>query len=117
MSELGLNVEFNPSGIYIQNEGVFHLNFEFYIFFGSDRNIHDREIMNGNMLAVFKFEESIEFENIPQFFYTNSIAIAFPHLRGFISVVTTLAQTRRLILPLLNLTALESVLRSNTVQQ
>lgn len=38
--------------------------------------------------AVFNFGCSIKFEEIPSYFYANSIAIIFPYVRAFISTVT-----------------------------
>ena len=67
--------------------------------------------------GVFKFEEVNNFDEIPDFFYRNSIAILFPYLRAYVSMVTTQANVPGIILPTLNLSHLEHDLKSNTLQK
>jgi len=55
-------------------------------------------------------------EDIPDFFYKNSIAILFPYLRAYLSLVTTQANVPGIILPTYNLSGLEEELRSNTTE-
>ena len=65
--------------------------------------------------GIFKFENVSTFEEIPEFFYRNSIAILFPYVRAYLSLVTTQANVPGIILPTLNLSNLETELKSNTV--
>lgn len=109
----GISIVFNPSGKYQESTGVFKLTFEFAAFF-KDENDIDINVFESTMVSEFRFEDALEFEKIPEFFYINSIAIVFPHLRAFVSTVTSLANERRIILPILNLTSLETILKENT---
>lgn len=111
----GLDIMFDPSGTYDQPSGVFHLRFDFAAFYSTNEVSERTNICEATMVSEFKFNEPLEFEDLPDFFYINSIAIVFPHLRAFISTVTSLSNTRRIILPILNLTSLEATLKAQTV--
>ena len=53
-------------------------------------------------------------EEIPGFFYPNSLAIIFPYVRAFVSTITLQANVHPVMLPTLNLIGLTEELRSNT---
>jgi len=108
-----LNVKFQPSGRYISKEGKFILTFEFFATYGEQETI----LINATMDAFFKFQEPIEFTEIPDYFYRNSIAIVFPYLRAFISTLTSVANSKPIILPVMNLSSLEEPLQKNTVSE
>ena len=65
----------------------------------------------------FAFENVNSFEESPDFFYVNSIAILFPYIRAYISLVTTQANVPGIILPTYNLSGLKDQLRENTIQK
>lgn len=44
-----------------------------------------------NAVAVFKFNQSIDQEKLPNYFYLNAPAIAFPYIRAYISALTALS--------------------------
>ena len=67
--------------------------------------------------GIFKFENVFIIEEIPDFFYRNSIAILFPYVRAYVSLITTQANVPGIILPTLNLSNLEEGLRKNTTQK
>jgi preprotein translocase subunit SecB len=67
--------------------------------------------------AIFEFSGLISFEEVPPFFYTNSIAILFPYIRAFISTVTLQSNNIPVILPTMNLSSLEKELRKNTIEE
>ncbi len=115
--EPGVHIAFNPSGEYNEASGIFKLTFDFIAFFGDPEKDDKENIFEATLVSNFKFQFPLEFDRIPDFFYVNSIAIVFPHLRAFVSTVTSLANAKRIILPLLNLTNLETVLKENTVLQ
>lgn len=71
-------------------------------------------LITATFKAVFKFQDKLLFDEIPAFFYKNSIAIAFPYLRSFISTLTLQANIKPIILPLMNLSELEKPLKDNT---
>ena len=62
----------------------------------------------------FKFSNVHSIEEIPEYFYNNSIAIVFPYLRAFITTLTSVAGIKPLILPTLNLTNLSAQLKVST---
>lgn len=106
-----LDIAFSPSGRFISNESVFELKFKF--------SAHNGEVgeafVEVECVALFKFEENLQFENIPTYFYRNSIALIFPYMRAFISTVTLQANIPPIIVPTMNLSSLETPLKENTV--
>lgn len=116
---LGLGLDISPSGKYSKNDGRFEVKLHFRAYERydtSDGTIHnDSASIEVIMIAVFKFEEGYSYSDIPDFFYMNSVAIAFPYLRAFISSLTCQANIQTLILPVLNLTGLDKPLKENTI--
>ncbi len=105
-----INIAFNPSGLFIKEGSRFVVQFDF-----TTSGIEDgKQIISARMIASFKFNEAIELNNIPDYFYKNSIAIVFPYLRAFVSSLTVLANVKPMILPILNLGSLEKTLKENT---
>ena len=111
--ELTLNVDFSPSGIYSESDNTFVLTFDFTAFIITSNN-NNFDVVKATLESKFVFGEETTFEDIPDFFYKNSIAIVFPYLRAFVSNLTLQANTTPIILPTLNLSNLEPVLRENT---
>ena len=109
--EQQLNIAFNPSGLFFKGESRFVLQFEFLAAGSED----GKQIIKAKMIASFQFVEKIEYGDIPPYFYKNAIAIVFPFMRSFVSTLTLLAGVKQLILPILNLSSLESTLIENTV--
>ena len=105
-----ISIKFRPSGRYNSQNGEFVLSFNFQATSGEQ----ERQLIEATMDAFFKFRKSIDAKEIPEYFYKNSLAIVFPYLRAFISTLTAVANTKPLILPLMNLSMLEEPLRSNT---
>ena len=64
--------------------------------------------------AIYKFIKSINKESIPDYFYSNSIAILFPYVRAYISMATTQSNIPGIILPTLNLSSLGVELKEKT---
>lgn len=108
-----INVKFEPSGKYDANEGKYVLSFEFAATYGEKQT----EFINATMVAFFKFRQPISLDEIPDYFYRNSIAIIFPYLRAFISTLTSVANSKPLILPVMNLSSLEVPLKQNTFSE
>ena len=101
-SNVTFNIEFTPTGKFIQKEHLYNLNFEF-------RACIDKEedpIITIGCTASFEFKNNITFEEIPSFFYPNSIAIVFPYVRAFGSTITLQANVKPILMPTLNLTSL-----------
>ena len=104
-------VDFAPSGMYSQKDGTFTMVFIFIATFGEDTR---EKIIDLAMKGIFKFEPNTPKENIPEYFYQNSIAIIYPYVRAFVSTLTSLATAKPLILPTLNLSSLGENLKANT---
>jgi preprotein translocase subunit SecB len=108
-----LNLKFDPKGVYSSSDQTFELIFDVQV-------INDEESIPFVMLrckGLFKFENVTTFQDIPDFFYRNSIAILFPYLRSYLSLVTTQANVPGIILPTMNLSGLEEVLREHTTEK
>lgn len=105
-----LDLDFQPSGVFTQGEKQSSFNLQF-VFVAKSQ---DLEVVKIHCNAVFKFAGSITFEEIPTYFYRNSMAILFPYIRAFVSTVTLQANVMPILLPTVNLSSLESRLRENT---
>lgn len=102
------SIEFNPLGFYNQDNSTYELQLEIDIIFG------ELKIINTKLHAIYRFKEQLEIEGIPDFFYSNCIAIVFPYIRAFISTVSLQANIRPIIIPTLNIQPLGEVLKKNT---
>ena len=109
-----LSIEFDLSGTFSKNSGIFEVKFNFKAFIKDGDNSSD--VIKASLFTEFQFEGNLNLADIPPYFYRNSIAIVFPYLRGFISNVTLQASMKPVILPILNLSDLEEPLRKNTVE-
>lgn len=107
-----LTIGYSPSGVYNSKVGEFELKLKFI---ASRATNQDDVVIDLTMFAKFKFSSAIEPNEIPEYFYKNAIAIAFPYLRSFISTLTLQANTKLLKLGLMNLSDLELPLKQNTV--
>jgi preprotein translocase subunit SecB len=105
-----LRLSFNPTGKYIQSDGVFEIQLDFQAF---EEGSAGSPIISVKFIGYFEFEKGLPFESIPDYFYKNSIAILFPYIRAFISTLT-LQANNVLLLGLMNLTGLEVELRANS---
>jgi len=108
-----ISIDINPIGTYSKSNRIFTEILEFVAFEGVNK---DSVFIKVTLKANFEFEIGTEINDIPNYFYLNSIAIVFPYLRAFISNLTLQANQRPLILPVLNLTGLEYPLRNNTTE-
>lgn len=107
----GVSIGFDPTGKYLIKEKKFIVNFGFFAFMEQQEN----PILKVVMEATFKFKNELKFEELPDYFYRNSIAIVFPYLRAFVTTLTVLGNSHPLILPVLNLTDLEPEFKRNTI--
>jgi len=105
--QLGLTAQ----GLYSQESRRFNIKIEMQI-------LASKELMcQIQCLAAFEFVNEIKKEDIPDYFYANSIAILYPYIRAFCSLITTQSNNPGVILPVLNLTALGEELKQNTTLQ
>ena len=108
-----IKLGFTPSGIYNEKTGVFSLKL---IFTGIEEKSNE-EVIKVESISNFKFSENLSFDSLPDYFYSNSIAIIFPYLRSFVSTLTLQANTGLIILDLMNLTGLKDTLIENSRKQ
>lgn len=112
-AEVDLNL--TPSGIYNPTNGEYQLTFDLKVIgkSGDDKKEY-KEIISANCLAYFIIDKSPSFTEIPDFFFSNCIAIVFPYMRAFISTLTLQAGQKMLILPILDLTSMSASLKNET---
>lgn len=65
-----------------------------------------------SMIGNFQFNEDITKESIPDYFFQNSIAILYPYIRAFISLLSTQSQSQHILLPTFNLSSLGTILKN-----
>ena len=111
-TDLKLKVDFEPSGVYSEETGNFELKFVFKA--KREDKEDDNEIIKICCLANFIFTSTLPFSEIPQYFFSNSIAILFPYVRAFVSTLTLQANVYPILLPTMNLISLQEKLKSNT---
>ncbi len=105
-SSLGLDLR--PCGKFFSDKRKYELVFEFFVKELSEGGSYEgKQIIHIVCKAIFEFSS----ENIPEYFYSNSIAIIFPYLRAFISTVSLQANIMPpIVLPTLNLSSLKDKL-------
>ncbi len=108
LDKLGGNMrelDIRPSGEFDRDQRKYRLTFDLYI------RVRGEEAVYIKCLSLFKMGG----EDIPDYFYANSIAIVFPYVRAFISTISLQAGVSpAIILPTLNLSSLRYRLRDNT---
>ena len=109
--QVHFNLKIIPEGQFSKTEQIFVLRFRFFAFLDGDEENPCVEITCEGMYA-FKDVDSID--NIPPYFYANSIAILFPYVRAFISTVTLQANYMPIVLPTMNLSDLSTTLKERT---
>lgn len=92
---------------------------EFRLFFSTSAKSSSSEVgdfLEISCIGIFSFENVDRLINVPPFFYSNAIAILFPYMRAYISMITSQSMERPVILPTLNLSSLEGPLKQETVE-
>lgn len=101
-----------PSGNYNTSTREFDLRF----IFTANLNDATEPAISVVCEARFVFADQISFEDIPEFFFPNSIAIIFPYVRAFVSTLSLQANYNPpVIIPTMNLSDLSEVLRRHVV--
>lgn len=109
-----MGIKFSPSGVFHIESKQFELVFSLA---ATSKGKAKMPFATVKCIAIFSFENVNTLEEIPSFFYRNSIAILYPFLRAYVSMMTSQANLPGLILPVLNLSSLENPLRENTIQK
>lgn len=105
-----LNIAFAPSGIYYESTGIFELTFETTVTCEETKF----EVIKVRCWARFIFQEPIKTDEIPDYFYPNSLAILFPYIRAFVSTISLQANVNPIMLPTINLLPITETLKNNT---
>lgn len=110
-----IKIKFIPEGVFTKTKekSTYNLSFNFTAISDNKEN----PFVDIQCNAIFEFAHPITYEEIPSFFYANSIAIIFPYLRAFVSTVTLQANKKPIVLPTMNLSSLEKDLRDNTIER
>lgn len=94
-----------PRGEFYRSEHLYYLSFDF------SANSNEKTVVRVICEACFVLSS----DEIPEFFYANSIAIVFPYVRAFISTISLQANiVPPIVLPTLNLSSLRDDLREST---
>lgn len=102
------SIKIIPSGIFTPDSGIYQLSFTF------KAKVDEKEIVNIVCTADYQFNTPMDVNDIPEYFYANSIAIIFPYVRAFVSTVTLQANVISMLIPTLNLSSLSGELKANT---
>lgn len=107
-----ISIKIDPSGVLNTEDNSYTLNLFFQAF---DEKKKENEFVGCKLKSRFVFSNDLtSIEDIPPYFFANSIAIVFPYLRSFISSLTIQANVRPVILPTMNLGSLSEPLKANT---
>lgn len=108
-----LTLQLHPEGVYDIENRVYSLILDFRIL--SEKAEPDNILVFVRCLAKFSFDESVSgLNDVPEYFYANSIAIVYPYLRAFVSTLTIQSNTKPIVLPTMNLSSLGKDLEKNT---
>ncbi|MBZ9786418.1 protein-export chaperone SecB [Psychroflexus sp. CAK57W] len=105
-----VSIGFDPEGSYSLKDKIFYLTLKFRLF----NNDSKEDYFNAIITGFFAFQNVNSLEEVPTYFYKNSIAILYPYLRAFVSSVTLQANIKSVILPTMNLSSLEPELLNST---
>ena len=103
-----LSVSFDPNGEYCKATGEYKLRLITRV------SSEEKEFISTTLQVVFGFTEPIELSEIPDYFYPNCMAIVFPYVRSFLSTLSLQANVPPIILPIINFSDLQGVLKRNT---
>lgn len=103
-------IQFSPKGSYSQKKGIYRLNFDVAITCEETKS----DVIQITCEAEFEFNSPLRADEIPEFFYPNSLAILFPYVRAFVSTVSLQANVIPILLPTINLTGLTETLHNHT---
>jgi preprotein translocase subunit SecB len=98
-----LNLNLVPTGVYFPKQKRFSLSFNFTAFY-NDNNI-DIPIISITTTAEFAFDDEATLDSLPNYFFSNSIAIVFPFVRAFVATLTTIANVKQIM---------QDILKDNT---
>ena len=102
-----LKLEINPSGVFHRTDKRYTLTFDF----SAKEEASGRLVVHVACVAQFRLSG----EDLPGYFYANSIAIVFPYVRAFVSTLSLQANIGTpIVIPTLNLSSLRDRLMADT---
>lgn len=105
-----LSVEFIPSGRYFVKTSEFETSIRFH----AKSKTSGTDIIKVDCMAIFEFGDILPFEELPEYFFTNSTAILYPYIRAFVSTLTLQSNYDAFVLPTLNVSSLGKELKDKT---
>ncbi len=107
--ECSLKIKFEPAGEFHAEEQIFSMTLGFVA------SYNDMEVVNISLEADFEFNGISELEDVPDYFYPNSLAIVYPYVRAFVSTLSLQANIHPLLLPTINLSSLKEEFKKHTI--
>lgn len=105
-----LNISFNPKGVFYAKDARYDLVFDVTV----ECIETNTDVVKVSCEASFSFGNTVSIEDIPDYFYPNSLAIVFPYVRAFVSTISLQANVQPVILPTVNLMGLTEKLKEQT---
>lgn len=105
-----LNIDFRPSGKLLIKKSEYILTFQVLVNCKETASI----VVDAVCEATFQFSSPIAKDELPDYFYPNSLAIVYPYVRAFVSTITLQANIRPIVLPTINMLGFQSQLQENT---
>ncbi|MDR1699630.1 MAG: hypothetical protein LBR68_00360 [Lachnoclostridium sp.] len=104
-----ISVNFAPKCIFSKSKKCAVLGFDFFA-----ANPDSEPFLKASCFGEFVFKDVSELSEIPGFFFANGIAILYPYLRSYISMVTQQANFGcAVILPLSNLAGMKDIVKAS----
>lgn len=105
-----LTISFRPEGTFHTGEARYELSFDVAV----DCKETETRVVGVSCVASFTFDGCLSFDEIPDYFYPNSLAILFPYVRAFVGTLSLQANVQPIMLPTINLMGLTDELRKRT---
>ena len=109
-SNAELNIAFKPKGKFFAKKARYMLYFDVLV----ECKETNTDVIKVSCEATFTFGDSVSINDIPDYFYPNSLAIIFPYVRAFVSTITLQANIQPVVLPTINFMGLTESLKSQT---
>lgn len=104
-----ISVNFYPKCTFYKSKRYAVLGFDFFA-----KNPGSEPFLKTSCFGEFVFKDVSELKDIPEFFYANAIAILYPYLRAYISMVTQQANFGcAVVLPLSNLAGMKDIVKAS----
>ena len=113
--ECALGIHFHPRGQFDPQTKIFSLVLEFKASY--DKEKQSVEVIKVVLEADFVFNDIADINDIPDYFYPNSLAIIYPYIRSFISTLTLQANVHPIVLPTMNLSSLKDEFKAHTQEK